>query len=156
MNILKSDLSWDHLFINMVREIAKKSKDPSTKVGSFIVDKNHMPRTFGYNGFPRGVLDLEERYYDRSQKIPRVVHAEANAILAACRTGISLDDCKMYVQWHPCQTCSGLIIQAGIKEVILDPEYVMDAGLVERWKLDIEVASSMFSEAGVIVRNGIF
>lgn len=156
MNILKSDLTWDHHFVHMAREVAKKSKDPSTKVGCVIVDHNNMPRTFGYNGFPRGVLDLEERYHDRSQKLPRVVHAEANGIVAAAKIGVSLDNCKLYVLWHPCEICSGLIIQSGIREVILDPEYVMDAGLAERWKLNIEIASSMFSESGVIVRNGLF
>lgn len=39
----------DEYFINIAREVAKKSKDPSTKVGCVIVDENHRPVSFGYN-----------------------------------------------------------------------------------------------------------
>lgn len=62
---------------------AQRSKDPSTQVGSCIVDENHIIVGVGYNGFPRGMDDLpwerEGPFLDT--KYPYVCHAEMNAIL---------------------------------------------------------------------------
>ena len=43
--------SWDEYFINIAEQVAKKSKDPSTKTGCVIVDSKNRPVSFGYNGF---------------------------------------------------------------------------------------------------------
>ena len=38
----------------------------------------------GYNGFPRGVKDDAEKYLDRNEKYPHILHSEWNA-LADCK-----------------------------------------------------------------------
>src|SRR6266436_5419974 len=58
-------------------------KDPSTKVGAVLVNYDENKEFMGYNGFPRGVHDDEERYDNREQKYKMVVHAEVNTILKA-------------------------------------------------------------------------
>ena len=44
-------INWDHYFMNIANEVAKRSKDPSTQVGCVIVDEERRPISFGYNGF---------------------------------------------------------------------------------------------------------
>lgn len=44
----------------------------------------------GYNGFPRGVVDDPGRYLDREVKLKLIVHAEANCVAQAARTGARL------------------------------------------------------------------
>jgi dCMP deaminase len=51
METARSVINRDEYFINIAEEVATRSKDPSTQVGAVIVDKNHRPVSFGYNGF---------------------------------------------------------------------------------------------------------
>ena len=47
-------ISWHEYFINIAKEVAKKSKDPSSQVGCVIVTNDNRPVSFGYNGFVSG------------------------------------------------------------------------------------------------------
>jgi len=47
---------WDKRFIQMAKEVAEWSKDPSIKVGAIAVKDRRIIAT-GYNGFPMGVPD---------------------------------------------------------------------------------------------------
>lgn len=135
--------AWDHRFLFLADHVASWSKDPSTKVGAVIVRPDRTVVSLGYNGFPRKVRDTAERYEDRETKLRMVVHAEANAILTARQ---SLYGCTLYVSGlHPCATCSGMIIQAGIREVVTWRQDVP-----ERWLRDREIMGEMFAEAGVL------
>ncbi len=60
--------------------VAQKSKDPRTKIGSVLVKDNIIIST-GFNGFPIGVLDKQERYLNREQKLRYVSHSESNSVL---------------------------------------------------------------------------
>jgi dCMP deaminase len=144
---------WNIRFLNLAEHISTWSKDPSTKVGAVIANPNKIVVGMGYNGFPRGVIDSEERYNDRAEKYPRVVHAELNAILNA--TGW-LNDCTIYV--YPtlmipaaCPNCAQAIIQSGIKEIVC---WHSD-DLQDRWHDMSEISASMFKEAGVRVTTVI-
>lgn len=64
---------WDIYFIRLAMEVAKKSKDPSTKVGCIIVGPDNEIRSTGYNGFPRGVRELEGGPHT-PKKIDRMLH----------------------------------------------------------------------------------
>ena len=102
---------------------AQRSKDPSKQVGACIVSPARIILGIGYNGFPRGCADSRLPWAKRateggalSTKYPYVCHAEMNAILnknAACVGGATL-----YVTMFPCNECSKLLIQAGIREVV--------------------------------------
>ena len=52
---------WDFRFIELARHIALWSKDPSTKVGCVVVGEDREIRSTGFNGFPRGIDDDEDR-----------------------------------------------------------------------------------------------
>ena len=112
---------------------AQRSKDPSKQVGACIVSPARIILGIGYNGFPRGCADSRLPWAKRateggalSTQYPYVCHAEMNAILnknAACVGGATL-----YVTMFPCNECSKLLIQAGIREVVFYEDKGVAAG----------------------------
>ena len=140
---------WDRRFLELASHISTWSKDPSTKVGCVVVGEDREIRSTGFNGFPRGIEDDEERLSDRNQKYPLICHAEENAIMHAARTGISLKGNTAYVTWPPCSRCTRSLIQAGVSEVV----YPDEIDIPDRWQDDFSTASSMMEEAGVKVRQ---
>ena len=135
---------WHSRFMALAKLVASWSSDPSTKVGSCIIDGKRIV-SLGFNGFPSGVDDDEALYTNRETKIRRVQHAEANAMSFAKR---DMTGCTLYVTHFPCCQCAGRIIQEGIKRVVT-PEPSPD--FFERWRGDIAESAIMFSEAGVEV-----
>ena len=138
---------WDERFMALARHIAKWSKDPSTKVGAVIVDRQRRVLAMGYNGFPRGVDDSPERYADREIKYAHVVHAELNAIL---NTGVpmALEGATLYTTLEPCSGCAKAIVQAGISRVVLpNREGMSQSEVEERWGEDQRRAFQMMDEA---------
>lgn len=133
---------WDLFGLKIAREAAGLSKDPSTKVGAYICDPKHREVSMGFNGFPADLLDCPAYYEDRDYKIPRIIHAELNAILFAERD--KLKGATLYTYpFSPCLHCSSIIIQAGIKRV------VSIETTNERWLPSIEAASRQFYDAEV-------
>lgn len=140
------DSKWMNRFMDMAELVATWSKDPSTKVGAVAVDDDHRILAVGYNGFPRGVDDTENRLCDRPTKYSLTTHAEANLVAAAARTGTSLENATLVVSsLYPCSNCAGMIVQAGIRRVIA-PEIAN-----ERWMDSNRMAQIIFDEANVEV-----
>lgn len=115
----KDYISWDTYFMGIAQLSSKRSKDPKTQVGACIVTPENKIVGIGYNGFPKGISDDEFPWHDQGDflqtKYPFVVHAEANAILNASQ---NLSGCKLFVTLFPCNECTKLIIQSGIKELV--------------------------------------
>ena len=128
--------SWDSYYLELAKTAATRSKDPSTKVGSVIVDKDNRVLALGFNGFPSGVKETPERW-ERPVKYDFVTHSEANALLYA---GRACRGAKLYTTLYPCVDCTKLIITAGIKEVLFHSDKYWSA-----------IAEIMFNEAGVKV-----
>ena len=139
---MKTD--WSERFLDLAAHIAEWSKDPSTKVGCVIVDDDRHILTTGYNGFPRGVTDTDARLNERAIKHMFVVHAEANAVSAAARTGASLHGSTAYVTHPCCAQCAALLSQAGVKRVI----HKGDLG--SSWAESAAIAKIIFQEAGIV------
>jgi dCMP deaminase len=120
---------------------ARKSKDPSTKVGCVLVDDDNNIVSTGFNGFPRKVMEYEVRM-ERPQKYDWSCHAEENAVAGAARKGAKTLGCVAYVTAAPCHMCTRMLIQAGIKFIIHGDQ---------QFKLDQKagVAKAMLLEAGV-------
>ena len=147
---------WDHRFLALAEHIATWSKDPSTKVGAVLVQDGNRVVGIGYNGFPRGVKDDDERYANRDRKYQLVVHAEVNAILMA---GDKARGATLYV-WPSfmtppiCAECCKTAIQAGIREIVgyAVPEDQLSERQL-RWKDSILVSRDMCYEAGIRCRG---
>lgn len=133
---------WDERYIKLAEYIADWSKDPSTKVGAVIVDDKGRIVSLGFNGFPQKISD-NDRLNDRDKKYNVIVHAEANAILFANK---DLSGCTIYTYpFQPCSSCSGLIIQSGIKRVVT----VKTDN--DRWQKDFCTAEQILIEAEVAI-----
>ena len=139
-------MKWERRFLELAFNVAHWSKDPSTVVGALLVDENNNVRTLGYNGFPRGISDHESRLSVRDTKYALTVHAEQNVISTCARLGIPTENCVIVCTHFPCSTCAGSILQAGIKKVIVQKP---TEEFLSRWKDSIDLATSMFEEAGV-------
>jgi dCMP deaminase len=132
---------WDKRFLDLAKHVSLWSKDPSTKVGAVISDGKNRIVSVGYNGFPVGISDLDERLENRKLKYEYIVHAEINCILFANK---SLDGCTLYTYpMFPCSRCCSQIIQSGISKVIsVEIDNI-------RWAESIELSKSMLKEAGI-------
>lgn len=107
---------WDRRFLELAAFVSRWSKDPSTKVGAVIVDPDRVIVSTGFNGLPRRVMDMPNRYQERDTKYKMIVHGEMNAILCAPR---AVRDCTLYTYpFAPCAVCASMVVQAGIKRVV--------------------------------------
>ena len=133
---------WDMRFFDMAKLISSWSKDPSTQVGSVIVDSNNRVVSVGYNGFPQGISD-DNRLDNRETKYKMILHAERNALLFAQRP---LEGCTIYTYpFMPCPSCASMIIQSGISSVI---SYMNKD---ERWEKEFELSRQIFKEVDVFL-----
>jgi dCMP deaminase len=134
-----------HKFYRIAAAFASMSKDPSTKVGAVAVNEDGIILSAGYNGFPRGVEDLPERYNDRSIKYKLVAHAEQNLVAQAAYSGHSLKGATVILSGlFPCSSCAKSLIQAGIVRIIAPPSR-NDAV----WGEDAVFSKILFLESGV-------
>jgi dCMP deaminase len=116
-------MNWKEYFSQLAHTVSLKSKDPSTKVGCVIVDKDNRVVSQGYNGFVAG-SDESKLSWARPIKYNIVIHAEANALLFARQ---DLKGTKAYVSHAPCDNCLKLMLQAGIREI-----YYKDIAIMHR------------------------
>ena len=139
-------VSWDEYFINIAKEVATKSKDPSTQVGCVITTKDHRPVSFGYNGFVSGCSE-EQMTFERPMKYHVTIHAEMNALIFSHR---SVEGCKAYITHGPCENCLKHLMQAGVTEIYYDdPGVVKDRGSDEAK----EAIKRLLSSKGVTCSN---
>lgn len=139
----KADQSkWDRRWMSVAQLIATFSKDPSTKVGAVLIANNRIIST-GFNGFPERCQDDKPLYDVLEIKYERVVHAEANALIAA--PFLHQMHLTLYTTAVPCSTCAGLVINSGVNRVVAieNPDYET------RWKDRIEHTLTMFEQSGV-------
>jgi dCMP deaminase len=122
---------WDEYFLEIADLVAKRSTCLRRKVGALVVKDRRILAT-GYNGTPSGIAHCDEVGCLRDKlKIPsgerhelcRGLHAEQNVLLQASLHGVSLKDSAIYVTNQPCIICAKMIINAGIKEVVMADRY---------------------------------
>ncbi len=154
----------DHYYLNIAREVARRSTCLRRWYGAVIV-KNDQIISTGYAGAARGAancIDIGvcprqaagiprgERY-----ELCRSVHAEMNAVIHAARSdmldstlylvGIDANDGSVVEDARPCRICTRLIINAGIKTVrVLDRDNIVVtydvADFVKNEELDLSKA----------------
>jgi len=136
---------WDKRWLEIAENISTWSKDPSTQIAAIAVKDKRLIAT-GYNGFPRNIEDLDDRWNNREEKYKYVVHAEMNCIYNANYHNQSLKGSTMYIVGLPvCHECAKGIIQAGVVRVVAE---FKDAPL--KWARSTEITEKMFKEAGII------
>ena len=111
---------------------AKRSTCLRRQVGAVIVKDKHIIAT-GYNGAPRGVPHCDEKGGCLRQQLNvpsgerhelcRALHAEQNAIIQAATLGQSIEGGTIYVTNQPCVICAKMIINAGIRRIVVKEGY---------------------------------
>lgn len=123
--------SWDEYFLKIADLVSERSTCLRRKVGAAIV-KDKRILTTGYNGAPSGIVHCEEVGCLREKlhvpsgerhELCRGLHAEQNAIIQAAHYGIKIDGTFLYVTNQPCIICAKMIINAGIRKVIVRKGY---------------------------------
>ena len=139
---------WDRRLMQLAIHIGEWSKDRRRSVGCVIVGPHKEVRATGFNGFPRGVDDVNDARQMPPDKYLWTEHAERNAIYNAARVGISLAGCHLYVGWFPCMDCARAIVQTGIQTVIAIRPDTNDP----QWGRSFRAALELFDEVGITVR----
>lgn len=124
--------SWDEYFMEVAELAAKRSTCLRRNVGAVVVLDKRIIAT-GYNGAPRGIMHCEERGGCLREKmgIPSgerhelcmALHAEQNAIIQAASMGQSIEGSTIYVTHQPCVICAKMIINAGIRRIVVREGY---------------------------------
>lgn len=131
-------LSKDEYYLNIAREVSRKSTCFRRVIGAIIIRDDQIIST-GYVGAPRKTKDSFEHGlclrdklnipHGQRYELCRSVHAEQNAIINAARAGVSLLGGDMYIYGSiyetgelidaiPCFICKKMIINSGIERVI--------------------------------------
>ncbi len=139
--------NWDEYFMEMAELARTRTTCLRRGVGAVIVKDNRVMAT-GYNGVPTGIEHCEERGCLREQmnvpsgkchELCRGLHAEQNAIVQAAHLGQSIAGATLYCTNQPCIICAKMIINAGIKRLVVKEGY------------PDELAAEMLAEAGLAI-----
>ena len=148
---------WDVKFLELAKHISTWSKDPSRQIGAVAIGQNRNILATGYNGFPRGVYDTDERLNDRKEKYKLIVHAEMNCIYNATLNGVSLQGSHLYVYGLPvCHECAKGVVQVGVSRVIMpDDIWFLDDRLENdrKWIDSFNRTKQIFTEGNVVVNT---
>ena len=139
--------SWDEYFLEMAKLVSQRATCLRRKVGAILAKDKKILAT-GYNGAPSGLAHCLDIGCLRDKlRIPsgqrhelcRGLHAEQNAIIQASLHGVSIKGSTLYVTNHPCIICAKMIINAGIKEIIVTEGYPdkMAIGFLKEGKVKV-------------------
>jgi dCMP deaminase len=125
--------SRDQTYMEICHVLRKRSTCLRGKVGAILVRDRRIVAT-GYNGAPPGLphcfeLGCNASGNEHVEGCTRAVHAEANVVSFAARTGQRSEGATLYCTHGPCLKCAQLIICAGIERVIYETPYRLDDGL---------------------------
>lgn len=141
--------SWDEYFMKVAFLVCERASCLRRRVGAVLVKDKQILAT-GYNGAPRGIVHCEVVGCLRQRlnipsgerhEICRGLHAEQNVILQAALHGISTKDSSLYITNAPCSICAKIIINAGIREVVVLDEY------------PDKMANELLREAKIVMRK---
>jgi len=128
-------LSFDHIFMNLATDLAKRSHCVKAQVGA-VLTKDTRIISIGYNGPPAHTHNCDEEFpgvgcpRDSKGSCSLALHAEENAILYAVKNGANLEGATLYTTLSPCLPCARLIYSAGVKKVFYDKSYAAYKGLL--------------------------
>lgn len=100
--------------------------------GAVAVTSDFQVLASGYNGSPRGLEHCRgraEAYTDPNRHCLTCLHAEANCILQAARTGVSLRRATVFVTHRPCIRCATQLVQLGVAGIFYHHDYDSDGAL---------------------------
>jgi dCMP deaminase len=114
-------VEWNHYFMNIASEVARRATCPRKHVGAVIVRDRRILST-GYNGSLRGLPHCDEAgCLMEDGHCVATVHA--NATLPAAMKVVLNECCEIYTTASPCWPCFKLIANAGLVAVYFGEFY---------------------------------
>lgn len=133
----------DRLLLRGCEMTAMMSRDPSTQTGAIITGPDGIMLGSGYNRFPFGMAQTEERMANRADKLSRIVHCEIDALVKAGRLG---PGCSLYTTpFMPCDRCVVIMLHAGIKRFVT---YKASPEKLVRWGEVFNLVRDYIDECG--------
>ena len=109
--------------MQIARDVSTRATCLRRQVGAVIV-RDRRILTTGYNGSPMGLPHcLTEGCHLVNGHCIRCLHAEQNAIIQGAYFGVSTDGAFLYCTHQPCNMCAKMIVNAGIKKVVIGGDY---------------------------------
>lgn len=126
------------------------SPHPDVQVGAVIVSREGKLLSSSTNRMARGIDWKKPERTKSGKRSLWITCAEQLAIAAAAKKGIRLDGAVLYLTLEPCSSCASLIIEAGIKQIII-PANAKEKSkkLKPKWRHSIEVGKTKLKEAKV-------
>jgi len=126
------------------------SPHPTVKVGAILVDSTGTEIARAANRFAQGIDRRRPERYANGERSLWINCAEQMVIAKAVRQQANLKGARLYVTLEPCAVCAGLLVECGIREVILPLSARRSyAKLKAKWKKSIEIGTTKLTEAGV-------
>jgi dCMP deaminase len=74
-------------------------------------------------------------------EVSRAIHAEQNAIIQAATSGVNIQGATLYSTHHPCVLCTKMVINAGIKRIVVRKGYPdeLSRQILKEAKLKVEM-----------------
>ena len=128
-------ISYHEMFMNVAKEVAKRSTCCRKQVGSILVSEKKKIISCGWNGVPAGKdhchdIFEKEMHKDDFFKIhgewsrDNELHSELNCVIHCDKS--KLETATLYTTLSPCSECAKIIIASGIKQVIYYELYDRD------------------------------
>jgi dCMP deaminase len=130
--------------------VSRRSTCLRRSVGALLVKDKRILAT-GYNGPPAGLPHCDELggcLRDRlgvpsgeRHEVSRAIHAEQNAIIQAATSGVNIQGTTLYSTHHPCVLCTKMVINAGIKRIVVRKGYPdeLSRQILKEAKLKVEL-----------------
>lgn len=151
--------SWDEVWLNVARDVARRSRCVASQVGCVIVSLANTAAAVSYNGPPaqfRAAANVDEMCdiwcpHSRDPNGGRTdyldcvsSHAEANGLMQADRRLIAGG--TIYVTRMPCFMCAKMIANSGLARVVAmksadddDRPTNLSYGILQRSGLEVEM-----------------
>lgn len=127
--------SWDRYFAKIVEDVATRSTCFRHQFGAVIINEKREIVSTGYNGVVRGAPHCEDIGCVKEEQniesgmghgICPAVHAEQNALIQAGKQSLGA---TLYTNSYPCKICARLMVNAGIKRVVISGDYTDKEGV---------------------------
>lgn len=146
----------------------------TTSIGCVVYDKNDRLITDGYNAlkfeYKSDILKLmmhntslfsKIKDMDKKQRLISEIyalrekindHAEGNAFNNIKRQNKDIKGGTIYLNFHPCQECTKKIVENGIKEIVIDENYLGNSLKEQKnWATSIQEATKMLNENNILL-----
>jgi len=124
----KVQARWDNYYYVICKAVASKSPCHSRQIGALLVKERIIVAT-GFNGPARGYPHCADSCPRRDAgfksgeglNLCPATHAEINCIASAARVGTPVSGTTLYMNCIiPCKDCMNALVNAGVKEAVLD------------------------------------